>query len=323
MLELIAGLVLGFWTICLGILLWADCDIWTFMHLKFGNDIASRFEGKVVWVTGASSGIGEGLVKELVKVKNVKIVLSARRKEELERVRKECLGINKSARPDSVLVLPFDMVDYDSHTPALEKVIKTFGKLNVLISNAAAMGQYAFWEEAPISSDKALFDLNVFSLVNLNRIVLNYFKNERGRQGHLAVVSSLAGKFGVPYLTPYTPTKYALNGYFESLRNELRKMERIHVTLLCPGPVVSNIGDNAMTGTGEKFKNSKFSIKPSNIMTAARCGEICLAAIANKLEESWMAPLPNLPFLYLATYQPFLFAKISAILMKYLVVEEK
>lgn len=73
------------------------------------------------------------------------------------------------------------------------------------------MGQYAFWEEAPISSDKALFDLNVFSLVNLNRIVLNYFKNERGRQGHLAVVSSLAGKFGVPYLTPYTPTKYALN----------------------------------------------------------------------------------------------------------------
>lgn len=84
-------------------------------------------------------------------------------------------------------------------------------QLDILISNAAAMGQYGLWEEAPISTDKALFDLNVFSLVNLNRIVLNYFKNERGRQGHLAVVSSLAGKMGFPYLTPYTPTKFALH----------------------------------------------------------------------------------------------------------------
>ncbi|OXA62445.1 dehydrogenase/reductase SDR family member 7 [Folsomia candida] len=323
MLDLIVAVILAFFAICVGILLCGDCDIWTFMHLKFGKDIASRFEGKVVWVTGASSGIGEGLAKELVKVKNVKIIISARRKEELERVKKECLELNKSTKQESILVLPFDMVDYDSHAKALEKIVKTFGKLDILISNAAAMGQYALWEEAPISTDKALFDLNVFSLVNLNRIVLNYFKNERGRQGHLAVVSSLAGKLGVPYLTPYTPTKFALHGYFDSLRHELRKMERIHVTVLCPGPVETNIFDNSMTGTGARFKDTMLTKRPANIMTAARCAELCLTSIANKLEESWMAPLPNLPFMYLAAYQPFLYSKLSAFMMKFFVVDEK
>ncbi|OXA43142.1 dehydrogenase/reductase SDR family member 7 isoform X1 [Folsomia candida] len=323
MLELIVAVFLAFLAICVGILFISDCDIWTYLHIKFGKDIATRFEGKVVWVTGASSGIGEGIAKELVKVKNVKIILSARRNEELERVKRECLALNNSTKQDAILVLPFDMVDYDSHAKALEKVVKTFGKLDILISNAAAMGQFALWEEAPISTDKALFDLNVFSLVNLNRIVLNYFKNERGRQGHLAVVSSLAGKMGFPYLTPYTPTKFALHGYFDSLRHELRKMERIHVTLLCPGPVETNIYNDTLTGTGARFKLTMMSTLTRNAMTTARCGEICLASIANKLEESWMGPLPNLPFMYLAAYQPFLFSKLTAYTMKFMLLDEK
>lgn len=156
-------------------------------------------------------------------------------------------------------------------------------------------------------------------------------------------------------------------------------MERIHVTVLCPGPVETNIFDNSMTGTGavsgilwisfwilefsgflkdwfrfdiyilliltlisysewlrsgkitpffwdkllhknviiqktkitfmQRFKDTMLTKRPANIMTAARCAELCLTSIANKLEESWMAPLPNLPFMYLAAYQPFLYSK--------------
>lgn len=138
------------------------------------------------------------------------------------------------------------------------------------------MSQRAAWDEIEIDVDKKLFELNVFSVINLNRVVLKYFK-ANGNQGQLAVMSSLGGKVGGPNASSYAATKFALHvslqivgynylrfvfsiiincssqlfqGYFESLRNEMRGT-KIHVTLLCPGPVVSNIGVNALTGAGE------------------------------------------------------------------------
>ncbi|XP_035706241.1 dehydrogenase/reductase SDR family member 7 isoform X2 [Folsomia candida] len=312
-MDIILAAIIAFFVIWIGIIFYADSDILTFLYWKFGKDPASKFHGKVVWITGASSGIGEGLAKELAKCTNVKIVLSARRKDELERVKKECLDLNKSIKPDSILVLPFDMTDYSSHKTCLETITKKFYKLDILVSNAG-MSQRAAWDEIEIDVDKKLFELNVFSVINLNRVVLKYFK-ANGNQGQLAVMSSLGGKVGGPNASSYAATKFALHGYFESLRNEMRGT-KIHVTLLCPGPVVSNIGVNALTGAGEKSGSSQ-ALVPGKKMSAERCGELCLVSIGNKLEESWISNLPYIPIVYFATHQPFLFSKVFGLVGRF------
>jgi len=264
----------------------------------------------VVWITGASFGIGEGLAKELAQCPGSKIVLSARREDELKRVKRECLAENPKREDNSILVLPLDMTNYSSHEPCFQKVLSTFGRLDLLVSNAGR-SQRAKWHEIETEVDKQLFDLNVFSLVNLNRIVLKYFFKEG--KGHLAVMSSLAGKIGAPNSGSYTGSKFALHGYFESLRNEVRG-KNVDITMICPGPVFSGVLKEAFTSkVGEKVDQDH---SPSDRrMTADRCGFLSLLGIANRLEELWLAPFPIIPLTYLSAYQPFLFSLCSKIIL--------
>jgi len=296
-----------FLSICLAILCLADSDILTFIYSYYGKQPAETYADKVCWITGSSSGIGEGLAKELAKC-SAKIVLSARRKDELERVKAECLSINKKMKTDDILVLPMDMTDYSSHEPAFQKVLDHFGRLDVLISNAGR-SQRANWVDIELEVDKSLFELNVFSIINLNRKVLRYFLDNK--RGQLAITSSTAGRVGVPYSGSYTGSKFALHGYFESLRNEIG--DTVPITMLCPGPTFSGFLKEAFTGkSGSKFNQD---VRPNDRrMTADRCAYLSLVAMANRLEESWMGLFPVVPLTYFVVYQPFL----SQILMKYL-----
>ncbi|ODM94851.1 Dehydrogenase/reductase SDR family member 7 [Orchesella cincta] len=296
-----------YFSICLAIMCLADSDILTFFYSYYGKTPAEAFDDKVVWVTGSSSGIGEGLAKELAKC-NAKIVLTARRKDELERVKSDCLGLNKRLKNEDILVLPMDLTDYSSHQPAFDRVIEHFGRLDVLISNAGR-SQRANWVDIELEVDKNLFELNVFSLINLNRIVLRYFL-ANGR-GQLAVTSSVAGKIGAPFSGSYTGSKYALHGYFESLRSEIGN--KVPITMLCPGPVFSGFLKEAFTAkTGDKFGQETQAT--DRRMTADRCGYLSLVAIANGLDEAWTALFPVILVLYFCMYQPFIATK----LMKFL-----
>ncbi|CAG7821535.1 unnamed protein product, partial [Allacma fusca] len=122
------------------------------------------------------------------------------------------------------------MVDLKSHEPALQKILDHFGKLDVLISNA---GRYikGDWHEIDLAVDKELFEVNVFSVINMNRLVVKHFLRVGG--GQIAVVSSVAGKVGVVLSGPYSASKHALQGYFNTLRMETYR-KNIHVTLICP-----------------------------------------------------------------------------------------
>jgi len=292
-----------YFSICLAIMCLADSDILTFIYSYYGKTPAEAFDDKVVWVTGSSSGIGEGLARELAKC-NSKIVLTARRQDELERVKLECLALNKKLKNEDILVLPMDMTDYSSHQPAFDRVIEHFGRLDVLISNAGR-SQRANWVDIEIEVDKSLFELNVFSLLNLNRIVLRYFL-ANGR-GQLAVTSSLAGKIGAPFSGSYTGSKFALHGYFESLRSEIGN--KVPITMLCPGPVFSGFLKEAFTAkTGDKFGQEVQAT--DRRMTSERCAYLSLVAIANRLDETWTALFPVILVVYLVVYQPFIATKV-------------
>lgn len=285
-----------------------DADITTILYDKFGGDLTKQLGGKVVWITGASTGIGAALAVEAAKT-GARLVLTARRKDVLEQVKIKCLDAGRyvDMKPEDVMVLPMDMCDMESHEPAFQKVLEQFGKLSVLINNAGR-SQRARWEHTSLSVDRQMFELNVFSVVHLSRVVVPHML-ERGC-GSIAVVSSVAGKTGVPFSGTYTGSKHAVQGYMESLRTE-KCGTGIEVCMLCPGPTFSNLLEVAATETpGESFGGS---MAPSDKrMTAERCARLSLVAIAHKLPESWICFFPVLPLLYFSQYLPSISKQLMA-----------
>lgn len=172
-------------------------------------NFTASLRGKVVWVTGASSGIGKGLAICLAK-NGVKLVLSARREDELEKVKQDCLNLSsKLLSKDDILVLKMDMLEISKQEEHFETVINHFGGLDVLVNNAGR-SQRAPWELVELSVDRELFELDVFSVINLCRIAVKYF-DKINKRGHLAVTSSGAGIVGVPFSPSYCGAKHAIH----------------------------------------------------------------------------------------------------------------
>ena len=143
-----------------------------------------------------------------------------------------------------------DLCDFSSHKPNFEKVLATFGRLDILINNAGR-SQRARWEHISPEVDLEIFNLNVFSVVSLTRTVVEHMVSNKS--GLVAVVSSTAGKAGVPFSGTYTGSKHAVHGYLESLRTE-KVGSGLEVCLLCPGPTFSDLLSVAATEKpGEKF----------------------------------------------------------------------
>ncbi|XP_018325407.1 dehydrogenase/reductase SDR family member 7 [Agrilus planipennis] len=279
----------------------ADCDLQLAFFERFGKKIRN-LKGKVVFITGASSGIGEGTALALAK-NGVKLVLAARRLAELERVKQKCLEIsNGLLTSEDVLILQMDMLDIKSHQKYFDLAVQHFGNVDILFNNAGR-SQRATWENIELDIHKQLFELNVFSVVNLTSIAVRYF-NSKG-SGHVAVTSSLAGVVGVPFSGSYTGSKHAIHGFFNSLRTE-KTGKNLTVSIICPGPVFTNFLSESFTETvGKKYG---ISAKPTDRrLTMERCGELCAITLANQLDESWMALFPLIPFTYTAVYFPLIF----------------
>ncbi|XP_055916991.1 dehydrogenase/reductase SDR family member 7 [Eupeodes corollae] len=282
------------------LILWfvLDADIQLSFKERFGKPISS-LRGQVVWITGASSGIGKYLAIVLAK-NGVKLVLSARREQELKNVQQECLKASGgSLNEKDVLVLPMDMVDLNSHEKCLKSVLDHFGTIDILVNNAGR-SQRAGWSTIDIEVDREMFELNVFSVINLSRKVLKYFMEKKNSKGHLAVTSSGAGITAVPYSGSYLGAKHALHGYFKGL---LVEEPSIDVTLFCPGPIATDFLQEAFTGKlNEKVGQSTANDRQR--MTAERCAELFAVALSNKLSFSWVGLFPVNILLYLSQYYP-------------------
>lgn len=171
--------------------------------------VLGRLKGKVVWITGASSGIGRELAKVLAK-NGVKLVLSARNTRELEATKNECLSLAQgSLRTEDILVLPLDMLKFAFHQDSFNRVISHFRALDILVNNAGR-SQRAEWNKIDVNVDRELFELDVFSVVHLSRLAVTYFE-QNSIAGQLAVTSSTAGLIGAPHSGSYTGAKHALH----------------------------------------------------------------------------------------------------------------
>ena len=201
-----------------------------------------HFTNKVIWITGASSGIGEALAYKL-SVEGARLILSSRRQAELERVRKGCTNVGL------VHVLPLDLQDTASLAGKTASAIALFGQIDIMVHNGG-ISQRSLVTETGMDVQRRVMELDYFSYVELTNHLLPHFL-QRGA-GHFVVVSSVMGKLGTPMRSAYAAAKHALHGFFDCLRAEVWH-KHIKVTVLTPGYIKTNISLNAVTGDGSSL----------------------------------------------------------------------
>lgn len=255
----------------------------------------NAFENQVIWVTGASSGIGEALVKAFAR-QGARLVLSSRKESELQRVKDECIAAGASA--GDLLVVPLDVTDYAAMPAAVQTVVNAFGRIDKLINNAGT-SQRSFCLETDMEVYRTMFDLNVMGQIALTKAVLPLMV-EQG-SGHLLVTSSVAGKVGVPLRTGYCAAKHAVMGFFDALRTEVAH-QGIRVTTITPGFIRTNIGANALTGSGESFNKADADIEAG--MDVGECAVVILQGLADGLEEITVGIGPEMGLLELRRKDP-------------------
>ena len=235
--------------------------------------LENNFANKVVWITGASSGIGEALVKQFSNV-GALLVLSSRREETLVALAED-LQLSK----EKYLILPIDLERNIEANNWLELIIKKFGRIDIVVNNGG-ISQRSLAQETPIEIDRKLFEVDYFSYVAITKAVLPYFIKQKS--GQVIVISSIAGKFGFYYRSSYSAAKHALHGFFESLRLEIEQYN-IKVIIVCPGKIKTNVSNNAILFDG----NAHNIVDPShlNAMSADECAAIVMKGIKQNKEE--------------------------------------
>lgn len=200
-----------------------------------------HFNNKVIWITGASSGIGKAVAIALSQY-NCQLILSSRRKDALDTVKQQCKN------PDRIAVLPFDLADYEQMQPIALKAIQCFGTIDILINNGG-ISQRSLIIDTDISVDEKLMKIDYLGTIALTKAVLPHFVERQS--GQFVTVTSLMGKFSSAYRSGYCGAKHALHGFFDALRLEHDK-DNIKVTLICPGFINTNVARNAITGDGSQ-----------------------------------------------------------------------
>lgn len=255
------------------------------------------FQDKVVWITGASSGIGEALAKAFSKA-GAKLVLSSRRVSELERV-KQSLQLSS----ERVLILPLDLSETSRISEQTQRILDTFGRIDVLVNNGG-ISQRAYTKDTPLDIDRKIMEVNFFGTVAVTKSVLPVFLKQQS--GQIIVISSISGKFGFYLRSAYSASKHALHGFFESLRMEVDK-NNIHVLIVCPGKIQSNISVNAITGTGET--HNKMDQSQAQGLPADECASQILKGVEKGKEELFIGG-KELRAIWIKRFFPSLFSTL-------------
>ncbi|MDR7130657.1 short-subunit dehydrogenase [Algoriphagus sp. 4150] len=251
---------------------------------------------QVIWITGASSGIGEASAYKFVN-EGYLVILSARNREALERVKAS------SSNPGNCKVLSLDLIDQATFEEKTKEAIAAFGHIDLMLHNGG-ISQRSLIRDTPIEVDRKLMEVNFFGTVALTKALLPHFISRKS--GQFGVISSLVGKFGSPYRSSYAAAKHALHGFFESLRLE-HFNDHIAVTMICPGFIKTDVSKNALTADGSPL--NEMDKAQENGMSAGACATEIFKALKHKKEEVYIGGKETMG-IYLKRFLPTIFTKI-------------
>jgi len=260
------------------------------------------FANQVVWITGASSGIGEALAVQLAAA-GAKLVLSARREAQLERVRQRCIAAG--ADPRDTLVLPLDVTDFESMPAAVHGVLESFSRIDMLINNAG-ISQRDRCVDTDLEVYRRLLEVDVLGQIALTKSVLPVMLDQGS--GHIAVMSSVAGKVGAPLRTGYCAAKHAVMGFFDALRAEVAQ-HGIRVTTITPGFIRTDISVNALRGDGSTHGDIDRDI--ANGMDVTRCAEVIMKGFRKGTPEIAVGKGVEMKALWLKRLAPGLVFRLT------------
>ena len=255
-----------------------------------------KFTNKTIWITGASSGIGEAIAMELSKV-NCKLILSSRNKETLESIKGKC---HSTA---SVEIVVLDLEQTESIKQIVENTINQFGPIDYLFNNGG-VSQRSYANETDIEVDRRIMEINFFGNIALTKAVLPGMIQQKS--GHIIITSSVAGKYGYFQRTAYAASKHALHGFYESLRLE-QKENNIKFTIVCPGPVNTSMAKNALTQDGTPTGKSDRLLNAG--WSAAKAARKILSVTEKEKEEVYFGGKEIIP-IYIKRFFPSLFTSI-------------
>jgi dehydrogenase/reductase SDR family member 7B len=253
---------------------------------------------QTIWITGASSGIGEALAKQWSKAGTL-VILSGRNQEQLVRVGEQCTKLGAE-----ILILPFDLTNRNEIIEAVAKVQTSVSKIDILVNNGG-IGQRSLIIDTPYDVARRIMETDFWGHIELTRQILPFMVKTGG--GKIVVMSSLSGLFGFPQRSMYCAAKHALHGFFETLRLEHHK-DNIQVTMVCPGRVKTNISYHALTSTGTE--HGQMDKGQENGVTTDYCAlKIDKAIKRNKKQVIIGKKEVIMPFL--KRFAPWLFYKIA------------
>jgi len=230
------------------------------------------FKDKVVWITGASSGIGEEMSYRFSEL-GARLILSSRNSDKLDKVNN-----NLPLGASSAEVIPVDLEKLDTLNEITDKAWSAFGHIDIFVSNAG-VGVRALVNDTDFDIDRKVMSVNYFAPVVITKRLLPKFV-EQGH-GRFVVISSLSAKYGVPKLAPYSASKHALEGFFESLRTETYE-QNIDINMVVPGIIKTQIMINAETGDGGKY--GKMGTTYDNAYSAKRAAKDIVEAVSRNKE---------------------------------------
>lgn len=233
---------------------------------------SGKYFNKVVWLTGASSGIGEQLAYKLYAC-GAKLILSARNVQKLTEVAGKCNFKN------APFILPVDLSDQSSLSGKCREAVERYGHIDFLF-NIAGVAHRDYALNTEMKTDRKIMQVNYFGTIEISKFVLKEMLKKG--YGHIVVTSSLSGKYGVPLLSAYSASKHALHGFFESLRAEVFK-QNIKITIIIPGFIKTPITRNALKGDGRPF-GEMLKVQEKGY-SASECAEKILEAVGNEKEE--------------------------------------
>ncbi len=257
-----------------------------------------NYQGKKVWITGASSGIGKALALAFAQ-RGAQLILSSRRRETLEEVAEIC----EKNGAKKTLVVPLDMGQHEQVHETGHRISQQLQGIDLLINNAG-ISQRSLVKDTRLEVYKRLMDINYLGTVALTTAVLPDMLQQK--RGTISAISSLVGKFGTPLRSGYAASKHALHGFFDSLRAEVED-QGIHIMIACPGFIRTDISINAVTGDGSK--QNKMDDAQAAGMPPKEMAERFIKALQKGKREVYIGGKERFA-IYLKRFFPNLFASM-------------